>query len=117
LLETIRECTIYLAAFVEAAAALIIAYGAIESTIRFLGLAVSRKNMQFSKEDLRLNLGQWLTLALEFELAADILRTGVAPSWNDIGQLAAIIVIRTALNFFLQKEIARAEERQKTCEP
>jgi len=59
-------------------------------------------------------LGQWLTVALEFELAADILRTAVAPSWNDIGQLAAIIIIRTTLNFFLQKEIDQAEARAKS---
>jgi uncharacterized membrane protein len=49
-------------------------------------------------------------LALEFEIAADILRTAVAPRWNEIGQLAAIIALRTALNFFLQKEIEKAAE-------
>lgn len=36
-----------------------------------------------------------LALALEFELAADILRTAIAPTWNEIGQFAAIIVLRT----------------------
>lgn len=115
MLELFRQGTVYLAAFVEAAAAIIIAYGAIEATLKFLALIFSRQDMQLSKEEIRLNLGQWLTLALEFELAADILRTAVAPSWNDIGQLAAIIIIRTVLNFFLQKEIDRAEERRKTC--
>lgn len=113
MLEIFRQCTIYLAAFVEGAAAIIIAYGAIEATAKVLGLVIHRKDMQFNKEYIRLNLGQWLTLALEFELAADILRTAVAPSWNDIGQLAAIIIIRTVLNFFLQKEINKAEEKAK----
>lgn len=61
-------------------------------------------------EPVRLELGRWLGLALEFEIAADILRTAVAPTWNEIGQLAAIIVLRTALNFFLQKEVERAAE-------
>jgi uncharacterized membrane protein len=114
MLEIFRQCTVYLAAFVEAAAAIIIAYGAIEATARFLSLIVRREDMRTNKEYIRLNLGQWLTVALEFELAADILRTAVAPSWNDIGQLAAIIIIRTALNFFLQKEIDQAEERAKS---
>ena len=45
-----------------------------------------------------------LAVALEFELAADILRTAVAPTWNEIGQLAAIAALRTALNYFLGKE-------------
>ena len=51
-------------------------------------------------------------MALELELGADILRTAVAPTWNEIGQLAAIVVLRTALNFFLQKEIDKAAERR-----
>ncbi len=113
MLEIFRQCTSYLAVLVEGAAALVIAYGAVEATVNALRLAIRRKDMQLNKEDIRLNLGQWLTLAIEFELAADILRTAVAPSWNDIGQLSAIIIIRTVLNFFLQKEIDKAEERRK----
>jgi uncharacterized membrane protein len=51
---------------------------------------------------------RWLVLALEFELAADLLRTIVAPTWADLGQLAAIAVIRTFLNYFLEKDIELA---------
>jgi hypothetical protein len=54
----------------------------------------------------RLGLGRSLALSLEFLLGADILRTAVEPSWDEIGRLAAIAAIRTALNFFLQREIA-----------
>ena len=64
-----------------------------------------------AKEQIRLRLGRWLAVALELELAADILRTAIAPTWNEIGQLAAIVVLRTVLNFFLQKEIDKAEKR------
>jgi hypothetical protein len=65
-----------------------------------------------AKEDVRLRLGRWLAVALEFELGADILRTAVAPTLQVIGQLAAIAAIRTALNYFLQKEIEAAAARQ-----
>jgi uncharacterized membrane protein len=58
----------------------------------------------------RLALGRWLALGLEFALAADILRTAIAPTWHDVGQLAAIAALRTMLNFFLAKEIAREEQ-------
>ncbi len=51
-------------------------------------------------------------MALELELGADILRTAVAPTWTEIGQLGAIVVLRTALNFFLQQEIDKAEARR-----
>lgn len=60
---------------------------------------------------IRLGLGRTLALSLEFLLAADIVKTAVAPTWEEIGQLAAIVAIRTALNFFLQREIAH-EARQ-----
>ena len=45
-------------------------------------------------------------LGLEFQLAADVLKTAVAPSFTEIGQLAAIAAIRTLLNYFLTKEMA-----------
>ena len=70
-----------------------------------------------AKEAVRLKLGRWLAVALELELGADILRTAVAPTWNEIGQLGAIVVLRTALNFFLQKEIDGAQARRTGLQP
>lgn len=55
--------------------------------------------------DLRLILGSWLALGLEFQLGADILGTTVAPSFEALGRLGAIAVIRTFLNYFLTKEL------------
>jgi uncharacterized membrane protein len=49
-----------------------------------------------------------ILLSLEFALAADIARTAIAPSWTDIGQLAAIAAIRTFLNWFLERDVAEA---------
>lgn len=49
-----------------------------------------------------------------FELGADILRTAIAPTWSEIGQLAAIATVRTALNHFLQQEIDNAAARRTT---
>ena len=47
----------------------------------------------------------WLILGQEFELAADIVRSAISPTWNDIGQLGAIAAIRTVLNYFLEKDV------------
>jgi uncharacterized membrane protein len=55
-----------------------------------------------------------MTLGLEFQLAGDILRTAVAPTYREIGQLAAIAAIRTALNYFVGREIR--EERAEIAE-
>ncbi len=102
--------TVLLASGVEASAGVIIGFAAIEATIKALLLFfVHRSAPEAAKEAIRLRLGRWLAVALEFELAADILRTAVAPTWNEIGQLAAIAALRTVLNFFLQKEIEKSD--------
>lgn len=120
-MEYLKQITVWLASGTEAAAALIIALAAFEATIRSLLLFVQRSARDPSagggdthdvKEEIRLKLGRWLALSLEFALAADILRTAVAPTWDEIGKLAAIAVLRTALNFFLQREIDSAQARQ-----
>ena len=97
----------YLARGVEFAAALIIGIAAIEATIKALLLFVKRNAPSEQKNEVRLTLGRWLAVALEFELAADILNTAVTPTWNDIEKLAAIATLRTALNYFLEREIAQ----------
>ena len=113
-----KELTLWLASGSEAAAALVIGLATIEATLRALWLFVQGafpqvgvREHQDDKERVRLRLGRWLAVALEFELAADVLRTAVAPTWDEIGQLAAIVVLRTLLNYFLQKEIDKAEAR------
>jgi uncharacterized membrane protein len=116
--EYFKALTLWLASGSEAAAALVIGLATIEATLRVLWLFVKAafprvgiREHQDEKEKVRLRLGRWLAVALEFELAADVLRTAVAPTWNEIGQLAAIVVLRTLLNYFLQKEIDKAEAR------
>ncbi len=114
-METLKQATLFLAAGVEGAAALIIGLAAIEATLRALALFVPGRVVAGepdAKEAVRLKLGRWLAVALELELGADILRTAVAPTWTEIGQLGAIVVLRTALNFFLQQEIDKAESRR-----
>lgn len=59
----------------------------------------------------RLQFARYLALALEFQLAADILSTAIAPTWERIGKLAAIAVIRTALNYFIGLEMKEEQRR------
>jgi uncharacterized membrane protein len=106
-----KQSTLYLASGVEAVAGLVIAVAVIEAAWRTARIIMRPLPGHDQQEDVRLHLGRWLALALEFELAADILRTAVAPTWNEIGQLAAIVVLRTVLNYFLQQEIDKAAQR------
>lgn len=119
--EWIREITLATSLVVEGVAALIVAYAVVEAVVRLFASVrwhSGDKPAQVAhdvKEDIRLRLGRWLALALELLLGADILRTAVAPTWSEIGQLAAIAAIRTGLNYFLQREIDAAQAR-KTAE-
>ncbi len=53
----------------------------------------------------KLTFGRWLAMALEFQLAADILNTTVDPDIEGLIKLFGIALIRTFLNYFLTKEI------------
>ena len=99
----------YLKLAVEAVGAAIVGLGALSTAaIYVLSLIGIRKR---SNSEIRLFLGRYLALGLEFQLGADILGTAVAPTIAEVELLAAIVVIRTALNYFLSKEIER--ERQE----
>lgn len=111
--ELFKEWTQWVAIAVEAAAVLVIAIACIEAVWRILFVSVTHPPMSDpAKEGGRLRLARWLAVALEFTLAADILRTAIAPSWEDIGKLAAIAALRTLLNFFLQREIETASAQE-----
>ncbi len=108
LMEHAQHTMLYLADAIQFCAAILIGLDAVQATFRSLVVFFRRASPESATEDVRLRLGRWLVLALEFQVAADILRTAVAPTWNEIGQLASVIVLRTALNFFLQKEIEKS---------
>lgn len=109
--ELVKTVTLTLARFVEIAAAVVIGIAAIRAMGSY-ALNLFRPGPEgVPKEEIRLTLGRSLALALELLLGADILNTAVAPTWNDIGLLAAIAVLRTALNYFLERELRNAEKR------
>ena len=108
MLPIVSTWLLYLAGAIEVVAALLIGFASLQCAATAAGLLVRRSTSTAAKEEVRLQFGLWLSLAIEFELAADILRTTIAPSWEEIGKLAAIVVLRTVLNYFLQTEIRRA---------
>ena len=111
--ELLRETVAVLVTIVEACGAAVIIVGAVWAFLRFVWVGV-RQRTAAAFVPVRLTLGRFLALGLEFQLASDILTTAVAPSFEEIAKLAAIATIRTALNYFLGKEIA--EERRQLAE-
>jgi uncharacterized membrane protein len=104
--ELFKEVARTIALGAEAAAVLIIGYGAIEAFVLILK-RFNRRWESGTRKEAWLRLGMWLLLGLEFELAADIVRSVISPTWIDIGQLGAVAVIRTFLNYFLEKDLEK----------
>ena len=103
-----KEIAGTIALALEAMSVLVIAIGGAEAAYTSLRRIIARGATHGLRRQAWLSLARWLLLGLEFMLAADIVRTAVAPNWNDIGQLAAIAVIRTFLNFFLERDLEAA---------
>lgn len=87
----------------ELLGALVISLGVVVAGVQLVRALLARRPADFTA--IRLTLARYLALALEFQLGADILSTTIAPGWEQIGRLGAIAVIRTALNYFLSKEM------------
>jgi uncharacterized membrane protein len=100
-----RQIASDIALGVEFCAALLIALGALQAIVLGVPLLFGRPGLPNARRTAWRKFARWLLLALEFELGADIVRSAIAPTWNDIGQLAAIAVIRTFLNYFLAKDL------------
>ena len=101
--EQVRIYVEWLRLLVESLGAVVIGAGVVVVMIGLGRHLLARRGSSFVP--IRLAFARYLTLALELQLAADVLSTSVAPTWDRIGKLAAIAVIRTALNYFLGKEL------------
>ena len=102
----------YLRLSVEAIGAAVIGIGAASTVYRYVLSVLGLR--KYTNSDIRLYFGRYLVLGLEFQLGADILATAVAPTFQEVQLLAAIVVIRTVLNYFLQKEL---DQERKQAPP
>ena len=110
--EWLVLATHYAVVIIDGMALIVIFVGTVEAF--FCGLRVLLSSPAgHEKRDVWLRYARWLVAGLTFQLASDIIETSIAPSWDDIGRLAAIAVIRTALNFFLERDLADIRERQR----
>jgi uncharacterized membrane protein len=105
----------YLRLVVEAIGAAVIGYGVLATTVRYVLTLIGVR--EDTSNEIRLYLGQYLVLGLEFQLGADILSTAVAPTLDDVILLGAIATIRTVLNYFLSQELERARREEEAARP
>ncbi len=84
---------------------LLVVAGAVETLVQMARYWLGISRVPGARRVLWMGFARWLLAALEFALGADIIRTAIAPTWTDIGQLAAIAAVRTGLGFFLEKDM------------
>lgn len=99
---------------VEAVGAIVIGIGVLLAIYQLIIHFKDEQSTNFNR--VRLTLGKYLALALEFQVGADILSTAIAPSYEQIGKLGAIVIIRTILNYFLSKELQSERNHEKSPE-
>jgi uncharacterized membrane protein len=95
-------------------ALIIIAYGTLEAFLRILGGALTSDD-GYRRREIWLRYARWLVGGLTFQIAADIIETSITTQWEAVGRLAAIAVIRTFLNYFLDRDLAEVRARQHTA--
>jgi len=94
---------------IEAAAVLVVTFGSLEALFKLLLVMARPSASHGMRKAIWRRFGVWLILGLEFSLAADIITSVISPTWQDIGELGAIAVIRTFLNYFLEHDLENAE--------
>ena len=93
---------------------LVVAFGAAQALIGVAAAVLRKSADELEGRQIWIRFATWILLALEFALAADLVRSAVAPTWDDIAKLAVIATIRTMLNYFLARDIAEFEPIQRS---
>ena len=99
-----------IALVIEAIMVGLIIIGSFDAIYRTFGAISARQSFLLVARGIWLRYAAWIVLGLEFALAADLIRTIVAPSWDEIGKLATIAAIRTGLAYFLGRDINEARQ-------
>lgn len=107
LLVTVSEHAIVI---IDAMALIVVIYAALEAFYRAFCLAAFTPVAFEQKRAIWLRFSRWLVAALTFQLAADIIETAISTTWESLGRIAVIAVIRTFLNYFLERDVRQLDE-------
>jgi uncharacterized membrane protein len=113
--EWLSVVVVNVVVIIQAMALLVVAYGTLEAFVASIR-AIFRPSPGYDFHHGYVRYARWLIVALTFQLAADIVQTTFAPSWDELGQLAAIAAIRAFINFFLEHDLAQQEKSRRLAE-
>lgn len=101
---------------IDTMALVIIAFGTVQAFIAALAAAFTAADSH-ERRDIWLRYARWLVAGLTFQLAADIVESSITTDWEAVARLAAIALIRTFLNYFLERDVDEMRKRERTPQP
>ena len=110
--EWLTLITEYAIVGIDALALVIIVVGTIEGFVDGLRVMLFSRTGH-ERRDVWLRYARWLVAGLTFQLAADIIETSITRNWDAVGRIAAVAVIRTFLDYFLERDVMEVHERQR----
>ncbi len=110
--EWLITATEYAILAIDAMALLIILLGTIEAFASGLRMMFAGTMTNAMRREVWLRYARVLVAGLTFQLGADIIETSITIGWESVARLGAIAVIRTFLNFFLERDLTEIRERQ-----
>ena len=109
--EWLTIATEYAIVVIDMMALVVVSYAALEAFVKAMRSLFSPVSGR-DRRDIGLRFGRWLVAGLTFQLAADIIETSISTDWETVGRIGAIAVIRTFLEYFLERDLAETRERQ-----
>jgi uncharacterized membrane protein len=97
---------------IDGLALVIVVVGTLEAFVGGLRLMLGSQSGH-ERREVWIRYGRWLVAGLTFQLAADIIESSITTDWEALGRLGAIAVIRTFLNYFLERDLEEVRERQR----
>jgi uncharacterized membrane protein len=115
-LQTIAH---YVAMAIEGIAIVVIALGSVRAVIGVFTVMLARDAGHVDRRQVWLDYAYWLVAGMTFQLAADIVNTSLAASWDEVGKLAVVAGIRTFLSYFLDHEVENTRKLREVegCHP
>ena len=101
---------------IDAVAMVVIVFGTAQALVGGLR-AMAPSTSSHERQNVWLRYARWLIAGLTFQLAADIIETSIRTDWESIARLGAIAVIRTFLNYFLERDLKDLQEQQSEVQP
>ena len=110
--EWLIAVTEYAIVVIDAMALVIVLFGTVEAFVSGLRLMLAGTTTNIERREIWLRYARVLVAGMTFQLGADIIETSITAGWEAVARLGAIAVIRTFLNFFLERDLTEIREIQ-----